>query len=208
MPLTTYSAGQILTASSLNSNLSFAASAGGITPVVPTSVVVGSGTGTANANGQVTFSGASSISLNGVFTSTYTNYLMVLNIQSRSTTNYVSLRLRAAGTDTSSSSYYSQYLRATGSTVSANAPAVTTSSEFITSSTNAPTFTTATIFQPQVASLNTYFSNQSNVGVPTTSGYVEMSVGGVNVTTQFDGFTLLANTGNLTGLVTIYGMAN
>jgi hypothetical protein len=114
MPLTTYTAGQVLTAASLNNNLTFAASAGGITPVVPTSVVVGSGTGTANANGQVTFSGASSISLNGVFTSTYTNYLMMLNIQSRSTTNFVSLRFRVAGTDTSSSNYYSQYIRATG----------------------------------------------------------------------------------------------
>lgn len=180
----------------------------GVIAVVPTSVAVGSGTGTANANGQVTFSGASSVSLNGVFSSTYTNYMMVLNIQSRSTTNYITLRFRAAGTDTTSAQYYSQYMRATSTTVTANSASTATSAEFVTSSTNSPSFTTATIYQPQVASLNSYFSNQSNVGVPTTSGYIEQMVGGVNVTTQFDGFTLLTTTGTITGLVSIYGLVN
>jgi hypothetical protein len=34
MPLTTYTAGEVLTASSLNANFSFAALAGGLTPIV------------------------------------------------------------------------------------------------------------------------------------------------------------------------------
>ena len=41
----------------------------GLVPMVPSSVAVGSGTGTASANGQLTFTTASSVSLNGVFTS-------------------------------------------------------------------------------------------------------------------------------------------
>lgn len=207
MPLTTYSAGQILTASSLNSNLSFAASAGGITPVVPTSVVVGSGTGTANANGQVTFSGASSISLNGVFTSTYTNYLMVLNIQSRSTSNFINIRFRLAGTDNSSALYDTQYLRANVTTVGANNATGATSAQFVTTTTNSPSFATANIYQPQVASLNTYFYCASNVGVP-AAGYIETMAGGINNTSQFDGISIIPTAGNITGLVTIYGMAN
>ncbi len=120
MPLTTYTAGEVLTASSLNANFSFAALSGGLVPIVPTSVAVGSGTGTANANGQVTFTTASSVSLNGVFSATYKNYLVIFNEDTASTTSAIQFRMRLAGTDNSTaSSYRTQYIRATTTTVSA-----------------------------------------------------------------------------------------
>ena len=53
----------------------------GLAKIVPSSVAVGSGTGSANSLGTVTFSGASSVSLNGCFSSTYDNYRLMLNIQ-------------------------------------------------------------------------------------------------------------------------------
>jgi len=207
MPLTTYTAGEVLTASSLNANFSFAASSGGLIPIVPTSVTVGSGTGSASATGQVTFSGVSSLSLNGVFTATYLNYLMVLNIQSRSTSNFINLRFRLAGTDNSSALYDTQYLRANSTTVGANNAVTQTSAQFITTTTNSPSFAQATIYQPQVAALNSYFYCESNVGVP-SAGYIETMVGGINNTSQFDGFSLIPTAGTITGKVTIYGIAN
>jgi hypothetical protein len=52
----------------------------GLTQIIPTSVSVGSGSGTVSAGGAVTFSGATSISLNGAFTSTYQNYRLLIYI--------------------------------------------------------------------------------------------------------------------------------
>ena len=72
MALTTYTAGEVLTAASLNDNFTFAAAnpLGGLIAIVPTSVAVGSGTGSSSGNGLVTFAGVSSVSLNGVFSAT------------------------------------------------------------------------------------------------------------------------------------------
>ena len=51
----------------------------GLAKIVPTSVAVGSGTGSADSLGNVTFSGASSGSLNGCFTSTYDKYKILIS---------------------------------------------------------------------------------------------------------------------------------
>jgi len=59
MALTTYTAGEVLTASSLNNNLSFAASSGGLVRV---------GGGSVGTSNSVTYS--------SVFSSTYKNYLV------------------------------------------------------------------------------------------------------------------------------------
>ena len=52
---------------------------GGFTQVVPSSVTVGSGTSTINSNGKITISGASNVVINGVFSSQYENYKMVMS---------------------------------------------------------------------------------------------------------------------------------
>jgi len=59
----------------------------GLVPVVPTSVTVTGGTATVNGSGAISFTTASTIALNGVFSSTYRNYKLVLNIDTASVTN-------------------------------------------------------------------------------------------------------------------------
>ncbi len=54
-------------------------SRGGLTQVIPTSVTVGSGTAAVAANGQITISGASNLVVNGVFSSRFENYKMVMS---------------------------------------------------------------------------------------------------------------------------------
>jgi len=83
-----------------------AAAAAGMRLIVPTSVAVGSGSGSANAAGFVTFSGVSSVSLNGIFSSTYDNYKIVLSLSAMSAQARVLARLRASGTDTSGTDYH------------------------------------------------------------------------------------------------------
>jgi len=78
----------------------------GLRNVAPTSVSVGSGSATTNANGTVSFSGATSVSLNGVFNSTYTNYRLMLNFSAFTANHNMGLRFRTSGVDASGANYF------------------------------------------------------------------------------------------------------
>lgn len=76
----------------------------GLVPIVPTSVTLGSGTSTISSNGQVTFTSASSVSLNGVFSSTYRNYKIVMSENGTASAN-LAFRLRVGTTDDATGNY-------------------------------------------------------------------------------------------------------
>lgn len=81
----------------------------GLKCVIPTSLSKGaSGTATTNANGLVVFSGTESIALNGVFTSQYLNYKVIITHDGgsvdSSTTNF---KFRTGLTDRTGGYYYS-----------------------------------------------------------------------------------------------------
>lgn len=78
----------------------------GLVPVIPTTVVVSGGTATVNSVGLVTFSGVSTVSLNGMFSSSYKNYRMLLTITSASGNTSVDYKLRASGVDWAGASGY------------------------------------------------------------------------------------------------------
>lgn len=81
----------------------------GLVPIRPSSVVIASGSGSANALGQVSFTGATSLSLDGIFSDTYINYLIKLNVTGVS--GSVSLRgiLRKSGADLTANTYFSAH---------------------------------------------------------------------------------------------------
>ena len=92
----------------------------GLIVMQPTSIVVaGAGSSASiNADGGVDFDAVTELSLNGVFTASHDNYLVVVRFTSSGATS-VDMRLRAAGTDNSTaSSYVAQYIQANGTTVS------------------------------------------------------------------------------------------
>jgi hypothetical protein len=78
----------------------------GLAKIVPSSVAVGSGTGSASALGTVTFSAVSSVSLNDVFSSTYNHYRIVSDIQTSVANPELDFRYRVSGSDNSTSNYY------------------------------------------------------------------------------------------------------
>jgi hypothetical protein len=175
---------------------------GGLVPMVPTSVAVGSGTGTANALGQVTFSGASSVSLNGVFTSAYRNYKMVCQY-TVSVGQDTRLRLRAGGSDDSTASSY-----VVQSTISTNASAAGDDATNTSAAINFNAATTLTnvvnqeFFNPQIAVATVIIGSAMN---NTNGGYFTVSGGTHNQTVSYDGFTLFGSSGNMTGTVSVYG---
>lgn len=82
------------------------ASRGGLTQVIPTSVSVGSGSATVATNGNISFSSATSISVNGCFSSTYDNYRIVLQYRLTSSAGANGyFQLRSNGTNETGTNY-------------------------------------------------------------------------------------------------------
>ena len=86
----------------------------GLQLIVPSSV---SGTGVSvSATGKITLSSATSWSVNGCFSALYTNYVLVCNANA-STPHAPAMYMRAAGTDSTTSSYLWQELASSGATL-------------------------------------------------------------------------------------------
>jgi hypothetical protein len=175
----------------------------GLVPIVPTSVAVSSGTATANANGQVTFTTVGSVSLNGVFSSTYKNYVVIWSEDTSSVQAITKFYMRLAGTDnTTASSYITQYLRATSTTASAAKDTLAYGQLDVSAGTQS--FATLTVFSPAIAT-PTYFTNLVNTQ---TSTFVEIHAATHTQSVAYDGITFQANSGTMTGTVSIYGYIN
>jgi hypothetical protein len=192
MPLTTYTAGEVLTAASLNANFTFAAAnpAGGLT-------LIATATPTAVA----------SVSINNCFTSTYQNYRIVVNVTAATGGNAaVTLRLRASATDTTTN-YTSQLQEAYSTTVSTVLNTSGTDDWYISNldGTYDNLSFAYDIYAPQTAT-TTRYNGQS---IYNTSVMILQTVGGLQTaSTQFDGFTLLYAGTDFTGTIRVYGYAN
>lgn len=87
----------------------------GLISMTPTSIAYSGTSASINADGGVDFSAVTSLSLNGVFTGDYDNYLVVMRVVAVSVDYGYGFRLRAAGTDNNTaSSYVTQSLDANG----------------------------------------------------------------------------------------------
>lgn len=91
----------------------------GMTLLVPSAVSVtgGGSSATIGANGKITYSSAVTLQIDGVFSATYDNYLMVA-VTTIGTAKNVYLRYRASGVTATASNYAYQQLSAFASTVS------------------------------------------------------------------------------------------
>jgi hypothetical protein len=175
----------------------------GLVELTPSTISVTGGSGSISATGSVSFTSASAISLNGVFSATYDTYRIFYNT-THSVDSGTTLRLRASGTDASTTAYEWQRLRATSSTVSTTYAGSQTSFDVIVNASGTSLqLGQITLFDPFKASASyltldsTYCVNSASIG----------QIGGRhNVSTSYDGFTLLVNAGNMTGSVSIFGV--
>jgi hypothetical protein len=155
---------------------------------------------------NVSFTSASSISIDNVFSSTYANYLIVINQTATSGTGAYQLRFRTSGTDNTNSNY-----------------------NYITErqSTNDALFITSNARNANIAILGTgnYGSHQQMFIDITNPNLSERTLGKMQyvdevgnsgtgalaftATTVFDGFSLIpVPTTAVTGTVRIYGYRN
>ena len=177
----------------------------GLAKIVPSSVAVGSGTGSADSLGTVTFSGASTLSLNGIFTAAYNHYKIVSSNTGSTSITALSFKMRANGTD-STGLYYGGANGANSEsnyTIFVQLNAVS-SMRFGVAKSGETATVEMRISNPFSSSARTQFAN-SYTFTDGTNGRAYYS-GGSNVeSTSFDGFTLIPDTGTITGTISVYG---
>jgi hypothetical protein len=176
----------------------------GLKNVVPTSVAVGSGSATTNANGTVTFSGATSISLNGVFSSTYNNYRIITRI-TYDAARQGQFRMRSAGTDNTSAVYFSNGYFQNGTGALSTYQAQNDTKGFIGEGTTDTSYS-LDIFSP-------FLTNLTRT-VTLCSGIISSLPANHNLgclhssSSSFDGISLFPGTGSMSGTISVYGYTN
>jgi phosphate-selective porin len=168
----------------------------------PTSIAYSGTSATLGANGQVTFSAVTSLSLNGCFTADFDNY--VVSFRAASTADTALLcRLRASGSDTSTSTYTYQYLAASSTTVSAERFTSQTNTRFTGLGSTMRTGDSFHFYGPYLAQ-PTAMRNVS--GSSQSSAYIFDAASTQSGSVSFDGFTVYLGSGNFTGALQVYGV--
>lgn len=172
----------------------------------PTSIVVaGGGTETASirAAGGVEFANAESLSLNGVFTSDYDDYMIVVRSLAN-TDQDLNLRLRLSGTDATGTDYTRQQLSANNTSVAGARSTSQTSMQIGVVSDEQRSGSTTYIYGPALAQPTAARAVDSSGYL---NAYIVDEASTHSLSTAYDGFTIYLSSGNLTGLITVYGLA-
>lgn len=152
-----------------------------------------------------TFSAVSSVSLNNVFTSTFSNYRVLIEAQSSVNVDTF-IRYRVGGSDNSVATYQTQYVDFNGTLEDANRATNQTSNLVgICGSASDGNFMTIDIARPNLAQRTVSISNSLGIN---NGGYVRQSSTYFDNTTVFDGFSHFVNSGTITGTVRVYGYKN
>ena len=175
---------------------------GGMVLITPTSIA-STGTGNSSsigANGSVTFSSCATLSLNGVFTSEYDNYMISMRWTSSGTSN-ADLRLRTSGTD-ATTNYTRQFLYVDSTTVQGGRAAT----DYLVR---------AYAYGTQRAGVSIYLFGP-NLAQPTAGrtvvvdDYLSASIyefaGTHSTASSYDGFSFIFGGPTGTGLVSVYGL--
>jgi hypothetical protein len=150
------------------------------------------------------FTSASAVNVNDVFSATYKNYKIMLNLTSSAAGINCNYRMRVSGADNSTSNYATQVLNATGSSVSGSRNTGLSTGEIVDIK-NVNANQEITFFNPFATEL-TYMTAVGNWEAGTPIYQVRAS--GFNATTSFTGFSILPTSGTITGSLVIYGLEN
>ena len=180
----------------------------GLYLIKPTSI---SSTGTGNsssisANGSVTFSSCATLSLNGVFSADYDNYMIVARSYNGSTSSLnIELRLRSSGTDASGSNYTWQWIEANGTSVSGLRTSSTTQTRIgLYLETSKQQGAVAWVYGPYLTQPTAFRGIAAGAYL---DGYLIDYASTHSLSTSYDGVTFLPlSAGTFSGLVCVYGM--
>jgi hypothetical protein len=189
MPLTTYTAGQVLTAASLNDNFTFAASnpPSGLELVSTTTI------GTT----------VSSVTVTGAFSATYDNYFVIVSGGVASTNLNLNLTLGST-----TANYYLWGIFGTPSAATVTGTNDNNGSNYggAARGTTQGLYGSVIISNPFLTTRTVFDSRSVR---PSAGGEMVMQLGFLNDATSYTAFTLTTNTGTVTGgTIKVYGYAN
>jgi hypothetical protein len=178
----------------------------GLVEITPLTISVTGGSGSISATGSVSFTSASAISLNNVFSSTYDNYRIIAsNIITSSTLSSVTFRLRKAGTDNTSNIYYRQIIETDNTSISTNR-VQDTSWRFTEQLSTAAGAVSVDIYNPfQASKFTTYTALDLQRAVTAPRIFIQGCTHNLNSSADFDGFTLTNGVGTMSGELSVYG---
>ena len=146
---------------------------------------------------------SASVAVNNCFSSTYTNYRIVYT-GTGTADNYMFLKLRASGTD-SSTAYYSGGIRYFSTGASQQIAQANSTAGFEVGWNYDGCFGSMDILQPNTTN-RTGYSSAGSQWDPSVSRSIWTTAGGIhNATTAYDGFNLILGSGAFTGTVFVYG---
>jgi hypothetical protein len=205
------SAGQVLTISAAGTSTWSTPTPGALVQVVPTSVAVGSGSGSVGTSGAVTFSGASSITVNGCFSGSYTNYKILIDVESPTADAGIFMKLRTGVTDSSTSYFYGLAgNQADGTNAPDNGSGLTDGFGILTTDgASTAHFYTSDIFlgSPFTTKRTTFLCTyagirSSGVGVGRAGG------GWHDVGTSYESVRFIPSAGNISGTIRVYAYSD
>lgn len=176
----------------------------GLVTMTPTSIVVAGAGSSASiqSDGSVDFSAATSLSLNGVFTSAHDNYVVVIRSVSAANTVNLNARLRAAGTDASGSNYARQYFSGDGTAIGAARSTSQTSAPFSNTDATNRSGSTTHVYGPALAQPTAWRLVSAN---GFTSAYIQDEAATHSLSTSYDGITLITSSSSVTGNIVVFG---
>jgi hypothetical protein len=171
--------------------------------VTPSSIAFSGTSASIVGSGSVDFSAVSSLSLNGVFSADYDNYMVAIRYVGSSSNVEFFGRLRASSTDNSTTnSYVYQTLTAVSTSVSGSR---TTSNQarFGNSHTAQRSGMAIQIYGPHLAQPTAY---RTVTAYAFDNATIVDFAGTHNQSVSYDGLTLYQSSGNMTGSVAVYGL--
>ena len=180
----------------------------GLVLVKPSSVVGG----TDNGKGTVTFSASNTITLNNVFSSTYRNYKIVVQISSPSADDTLRLRWRKSGSN-STTEYYGMFSR---TSAAATTGALNTNGESSVQLLTLDASNPDAVYGFSYDALNPFVSSYTSLvgtalGIELNSSQYYGYAGASHhrVTDTYDGLTIFTgSSANITGTISVYGYNN
>ena len=151
------------------------------------------------------FSGVTSASFPAdTFTTTYDNYRIIVRLTSSSSTGYLQMRLRAAGTDNTTANHDSQAIgRQSGGVTSTFESANDTIWYVVAKGAGDLTALAMDLFSPKLSNFTLFASSAQGIGAANSSNFA--AGGTFKASTSFDSATLISSTGTITGTYSIYG---
>lgn len=158
--------------------------------------------------GGSSFSAVGSVAYDSIFTATYRNYVIIGNVLVSAGNPAFGFQLTSAGTP-DTADYLYQTVRGDGTSIT-GARSITQSSAQVINSLDATHYGafTLTLYNPAVAIRTSYTNVSTRISTSTTAVEVVTYGGGHNDAGAFDGIDFLPASGNITGVINIYGVTD